>query len=336
MGSTVVNRDLGTVLTSWAAMTSGDAIQFSIVIPAYNRPRRLAECIASIGALEYDRRRFEVIVVDDGSPRDLRQVVEAFAGELPIRYHRQPNAGPASARNAGARLARGRNLVFTDDDCAPAADWLTRYAERFCQAPDVLLGGQVINALADDPYAVASQVLTDYAYESSAAGRGCRVGGYWLFMTANIACSAEGFRRLGGFDTSFPLAAGEDYDFCHRWQHGGGRAMFVPEAVILHRHAYTLRSFLRQHFGYGRGQLQFRQRVAARTDVGAASQFLPFQFGLLRHLLKRHWYPDQWPIAGLVELSQFMTAMGAAYELFGNRANHPKPSQLADCAGAGG
>src|SRR5690606_37106150 len=133
---------------------------------------------------------------------------------------------------------------------------------------------------------------------------------------------AEGFARLGGFDTSFPLAAGEDYDFCHRWQHSGGQAVYVPQSVIHHRHAYTLRSFMRQHFGYGRGQLQFRRRVAHRSSESAGSRMLPVQFGLLRHLLRRHWQPDQWPMAGLVELSQLMTALGGVYELF-NRADDP-------------
>lgn len=309
----------------------GNTPTFSIVIPAYNRPQRLGACLEAVADLAYDRRRFEVIVVDDGSPRDLRPVVDAFVDRLRLVYHRQANAGPASARNAGARLARGRYLAFTDDDCSPAPDWLTRYEAAFARSPDALLGGRVINALADDPYAAASQVLTDYAYESSAQGRGCRVGGYWLFMTANIACPADGFARLGGFDTTFPLAAGEDYDFCHRWQHGGGQAAFVPEAVIHHRHGYTLRSFMRQHFGYGRGQLQFRRRVAKRSSESAGSQVLPFQFGLLRYLIRRHWQPDQWPIAGLVELSQLMTAMGGAFELF---ADHQDTAVAAPAAPA--
>ncbi len=311
-----------------------DKPAFSIVIPTYNRPQRLRACLEAVSRLAFDRRAYEVIVVDDGSPTDLKPIVDAFKGELRLTYHRQPNAGPASARNAGARLARGRYLAFTDDDCAPVSDWLMRYDEHFARTPDALLGGRVINALPDDPYAVASQVLTDYAYESSAEGRGCRVGGYWLFMTANIACPAEGFHRLGGFDTSFPLAAGEDYDFCHRWQHNGGQAVYVPQAVIHHRHAYTLRSFMRQHFGYGRGQLQFRRRVAQRSSESAGSQVLPFQFGLLRYLLRHHWQPDQWPIAGLVELSQLMTALGGVYELF-NRADVPVHRIAPTTAGAG-
>ena len=85
---------------------------FSIVIPTYNRPDRLETCLESLFQLEYPFNRFEVIVVDNGSPVALKPVVEPFRGPLDLRFHRQENAGPAAARNARARQAQGTFLVF--------------------------------------------------------------------------------------------------------------------------------------------------------------------------------------------------------------------------------
>jgi glycosyltransferase involved in cell wall biosynthesis len=79
---------------------------FSIVIPSYRRPRQLAECLRALSRLEYPRDRFEVIVVDDGGDAPLDEVVAPFGSNLSLTLIRQPNAGPAAARNLG-RSARG-------------------------------------------------------------------------------------------------------------------------------------------------------------------------------------------------------------------------------------
>src|SRR5689334_3533804 len=102
---------------------------FSIVIPTYNRPRQLAKCLESLCRLTYPRDRFDVIVVDDGSPTPLAPVVEVFQSQLRIVVHRQSNGGPAAARNTGAARATGENLAFTDDDCAPESGWLHQFAD---------------------------------------------------------------------------------------------------------------------------------------------------------------------------------------------------------------
>ena len=130
---------------------------FSIIIPTYNRPERLANCLAAIAQLDYPRDRFEVIVVDDGSDASLEPVVTPLQEQIDITLLRQKNAGPAAARNRGAAQARGQFLAFTDDDCQPTTNWLTQFAENFATAPQSLLGGKTINALVNNPYSTASQ-----------------------------------------------------------------------------------------------------------------------------------------------------------------------------------
>jgi GT2 family glycosyltransferase len=228
----------------------------SIIVPTHNRPEALGRCLQSIAALATDRTKFELIVVDDGSELPQEQVL-ATGVEGPVRWLRQPNAGPAAARNAGAAVANGRLLCFTDDDCTLHPDWLTHLLVRFEQMPTAVLGGQTINQLRGNPYATTSQLLIDYLYAHfQAPGEATP----YFFTSNNLAVSANLFRQMGGFDTTMPLAAGEDREFCERWRLAGRPFNFVPDALVYHAHPLTLRRFWRQHVNYGRGASQFRRR----------------------------------------------------------------------------
>jgi glycosyltransferase involved in cell wall biosynthesis len=100
------------------------ALRISVIIPTLGRPRALRACLEALCESDYERGRFEVIIVDDGSPAPLERAVNPFAEQLHIKMLRQGNAGPASARNAAAAMARGELLAFTDDDCLPESSSL--------------------------------------------------------------------------------------------------------------------------------------------------------------------------------------------------------------------
>jgi GT2 family glycosyltransferase len=122
--------------------------------------------------------------------------------------------------------------------------------------------------------------------------------------------------QLGGFSTTFPLAAGEDYDFCHRWQRAGSPAVYAPDAIINHRHELTLATFFRQHFAYGRGLLQFRRRAAGSVVASVRQRRLAQYIELLRWPLTHNNGLGAWRQSALIALSQFATAAGAGRELF--------------------
>ncbi len=101
---------------------SGDGfppIDFSIIVPTFQRPEGLRRCLAALLRMDYPADRYEVIVVDDGSDPPVEPLVREAVGAATCRFIRQENHGPGPARNAGAAQARGRWLAFTDDDCAP-------------------------------------------------------------------------------------------------------------------------------------------------------------------------------------------------------------------------
>lgn len=285
---------------------------FSIVIPTYNRQDRLNSLLQSLSQLSYPHDRFEVIVVDDGSHTSLEPIVEPFKAHFSLNFIRQPNAGPASARNRGAAAAKGEYLVFTDDDCQPDPRWLEALAEAIALSPNALIGGHTINALDDNIYSDASQLLLAYLYGYyNQPGEGDDAS---FFASNNFAMPCNLYQQLGGFDTSFPLAAGEDREFCDRWKHHQLPMRYAPSMQVKHFHKLSLTSFWRQHFNYGRGAFHFH-RVRSQRQAGS------FKVEPLKFYLQLVVYPFEnqqgfrvWPLSGLFLLSQFANAAGFGYE----------------------
>ena len=87
-------------------MNSPSGPSFSVIVPTHGRPRQLASCLESLTRLQAPAGNFEVVVVDDGSPEPLDEVVKPYRNRLDLTLLRQPNGGPGSARNTGAAAAR--------------------------------------------------------------------------------------------------------------------------------------------------------------------------------------------------------------------------------------
>jgi glycosyltransferase involved in cell wall biosynthesis len=293
---------------------------FSIIIPTYNRPGQLADCLAALAQLDYPPDRVEVLVVDDGGALSPASVVDRFRDRFAIRLIRQDNAGPGSARNTGARNAKGEILAFTDDDCIPQSEWLRALATRYLSAPDpVIVGGHVVNLLVNNRYAVASQLIVDigHAYHNSDPDRA-------RFFTANnLAIPANRFRELGGFDVTFGATASEDREICGRWLHRGYRMISASEAVVGHAHRLTWRSFCWQHFNYGRGAVRL-QRARKRQGWELFSPDRKYYRSLLQAPFSRLPLQQATVLAGLLFLSQAISAIGMVSEWL--RQSHQQAS----------
>ncbi|MEJ5915140.1 glycosyltransferase [Pseudokineococcus sp. 1T1Z-3] len=277
--------------------------RWSVVVPSYDRPEELARLLGALSRLQVPAGGLEVLVVDDGGRRPAADVVARVPTPHRVRVHRQPNAGPAAARNAGAARAEGELLALTDDDCAPTPGWLTAL-EPHLHADDVLVGGRTVNALRENLYAEATQSLVSTLVEP-APGRAPT-----FFPTCNLAVRTHSFAATGGFDESFPRAAGEDRAFCDAWRAAGGTLVHEPGAVVEHAHALTLRGFWRQHRGYGAAAPAVHRRRAAAGLLDAGHEPPDFFWRLLTRPLREQPLPRAVPVLALVGLSQVATAAG--------------------------
>lgn len=217
------------------------------VIPAFlsraHEPAQLARCVAAIGAQRIVAR---TVVVDDGSPLPVPHL-----GDTEVL--RQPaNRGPAAARNAG--LARALSLgattvLFTDVDCVPDPGWAQALVGALEAGSHAAVGG-VTRAL-------GTTFLDRYHDFAGTLNGRWNLPGYETLLyatTCNMAVRASALERVR-FDERFPMAAGEDYDFCHRLK-AAGTIGLAPAAVVRHDFAYAstwsgLGAFRRHFRRYG-------------------------------------------------------------------------------------
>lgn len=284
---------------------------FSIIIPTHNRPSQLTACLESIVHQTYPSSHFEVIIIDDGSKTPIGPVISKFYDRLNLTLLIQKNRGPASARNTGAEKANGHYLAFTDDDCAPAPGWLQKLEKRFTSSSNLMIGGRTINAMTENAYSAASQDLISYLYEYYNADKNNA-----CFLTSNnIAVPAESFRTFGGFDLGYPGAAAEDRDLCDRWRFCGYGMIYAPEVIVYHRHNLNPGTFLKQHFGYGRGASRFHRGRSNPSAKSLRLEPLSFYINLMLYPFLKSKSRRPLFITTLLILSQISNATGFFWDL---------------------
>jgi GT2 family glycosyltransferase len=202
------------------------SIRVSVVVPTYKRPELLDRCLAALLEQKFEPTGYEVIVADDAASIHTESQVERWAGQAAefgsghtIRYVAvKGRHGPAAARNAGWRAARGEIIAFTDDDCVPHPQWLGMGVGAF-EGDTVGAAGRIIVPVPPTP--------TDY--ERDVAGLECSE-----FATANCFYRRDALVEVGGFDERFTMAWREDSDLYLTLLERGHRLVKVPAAVVVH------------------------------------------------------------------------------------------------------
>jgi glycosyltransferase involved in cell wall biosynthesis len=275
--------------------------QISVVVPTRDRPDRLAVCLA---ALERQTvADLEIVVVDDAS-RDAAAVAAVVAWAPRARLVRGAGRGPAAARNAGVAAASAPVVCFTDDDCDPVPGWAAALAARIAGGADAA-AGPTRNGRPHSVVAAAAQAVATHLAEAAVdpAGR------MRFAPTSNLACRAEVCAAVP-FDESYPLAAGEDRDWCARLVGSGRTLAFTPDALVRHHQELSPSGFWRQQVRYGRGAYRFRAGHGTLRRPEPPS----FYLGLLRRGFR-----DGVRAGVLVGVAQVATAVGMVQEAAATR-----------------
>ncbi|MCU0595353.1 MAG: glycosyltransferase [Desulfobacterota bacterium] len=124
----------------------------SLVIPTRNRVRYLSGALESLTLQTYPRDMFEVIIVDNGSTDNTREIPASFADKIPhLRYVCEETPGLHAGRHRGMATAKADILVFGDDDIQASPTWLEGIAEAFCDEQVVLVGGKDLPRFQQEP-----------------------------------------------------------------------------------------------------------------------------------------------------------------------------------------
>jgi glycosyltransferase involved in cell wall biosynthesis len=209
---------------------------FSVVIPVYNGGLHFQQCLQSLK--QSTCRDWELIVVDDGSTDRSNVVAREHGARL---FCTGKRLGPAAARNAGAKIAKGRYLFFIDADCAVHPDTLAKAAEVFRTGPglEALFGSYDDAPVAPNFVAQYKNLFHHYVHQQGQAEAS-------TFWTGCGAIKRHMFMKLGGFDTHlYERPSIEDIDLGYRLKQAGGRIRLAKEVQVKHLKAWTLPSLLK-------------------------------------------------------------------------------------------
>jgi glycosyltransferase involved in cell wall biosynthesis len=192
----------------------------SVIIPAYNAERYLAEALDSVAAQGY--RPLEVIVVDDGSTDGTAGLAARFPN---VRYMYQANRGPAAARNAGLALAQGEMVAFLDADDVWSDDKL-----------QVQLG-----LLADDPRAgfILGQTQLVRQVEDAALPASPLGEPGLIISLASALFRRYVFERVGLLDETLRFSEDTDW-FLRAWELRIPMIIHPQTVLLYRRHSQNL------------------------------------------------------------------------------------------------
>jgi mycofactocin system glycosyltransferase len=257
----------------------------SIVIPVYNRPAEIAECLASLKSLDYPDDKMEVIVIDDASRDHTAAEVRRFGVRLIVQPN---NMGQSAARNAGVAAASGEIIAFLDSDCIAEKAWLRELVPYFQDPRVALVGGYVgayYNEKRMDRYEQVCSALNMGA--DAVLGRG--EGSVFYVPTCNMLVRKEIYDQVGGLDET--LQVGEDVDLCWRMMQAKHHLFYIPRGRVLHKHRNRMLSGFLRRFDYGTSE------AALYARFPKVAKLFPWQpaglciiLSIMAALSTRSWY----------------------------------------------
>jgi GT2 family glycosyltransferase len=275
-------------------------MKITVILCTYNRCQSLAKALESVAASELPSTiSWEVLVVDNNSRDQTREVVEDFCRRYPgrFRYLLEPRQGKSYALNSGSRATQAEILVFTDDDVLVEPTWLRKLTGALNEGEWAGSGGRVRPEASfspphwlalEGPYAMGNVLaflelgseggeFTEDPFERN------------LPVGANMAFRRTMFERYGGFRTDLgpdgTELRGEDTEFSRRLLKAGERLRHEPSAVVHHvipESRLRKEYFLAWWFGHGRTAVR---RKGKRPPVGGIPRhYIGISYRILRIL----------------------------------------------------
>ncbi len=269
LAGTLVNREQ-------SMSTPDEALNgLSVILITLNRAESLRQTLEGYARLTPPGLPWELILVDNNSTDETRQVAESFRDKLPIVYQLETTPGICEARNRGILSSHYDFLIFTDDDITLIEGWLCAYVQAALTHPDAsYFGGPIaLDLAACQPPAWALNAeghLQDWLAgqfgefnltQISRIGLATPEAQTWLFYGGNMAYRKIIFERYGMFEPRLGNTGkrrfGAEEPYLHRKLYAAGeKPWYVPEALVWHRirqDELTFRSRWRWAVSRGRG-----------------------------------------------------------------------------------
>lgn len=220
-----------------------EKMKISVIIPTYNRAAIITDSIDSLCKQDLNPAEFEILIVDNNSKDDTKQVVDQYIADHPknnIRYIYEPRQGDYFARNRGAEEALGTYLVFSDDDALFDTDYLSTILHLFEQYPDVgVVGTRIVIKWEDG---TPANWIKPYEYLLGALSyhpRGYVIQSDGLYVNnGSLAAKRDLYISAGGIN---PAQVGDyiigdaEGGFCRKIHQLGVPMAFTDDVTMYHR-----------------------------------------------------------------------------------------------------
>jgi len=223
---------------------------FSIIIPLYNRPQEIDELLETLTQQTYTQ--FEVLVLEDGSKLDAKEIIEKYKNKLDLHYYVKPNEGQGFTRNFGFARAKGDYFVVFDSDCLIPSHYLETVKNYLYEHKLDAYGGPDAAHESFTPI----QKSISYSMTSPFTTGGIRGNkkhiGQFHPRSFNMGISREVWEKTGGFILT---RLGEDIEFSIRIHSLGFKIGLIPDAVVYHKRRTSFFQFYKQLHFFGRARI---------------------------------------------------------------------------------
>lgn len=222
-------------------------LDFSFIIPVYNRPNEIEELLQSFSKLKGDIP-FEVVIIEDGSTLTSKEVIRKYQSVLDISYFFKPNSGPGDSRNYGMKKAKGNYFIILDSDCLLPSNYLIEVKNSLDNDYVDCFGGPD----AAHKSFTSLQKAIDFSMTSVITTGGIRGNKKSIDKfqprSFNMGLSKKGFLDTNGFGNIHP---GEDPDLSIRLWNLGYKTKLIPEAFVYHKRRISWSKFYKQVYKFG-------------------------------------------------------------------------------------
>jgi glycosyltransferase involved in cell wall biosynthesis len=245
------------------SVSKGRMVQISAVVCTLNRAAYLAKAVQSLVNQTYPKHHYEIIVVDNGSTDNTRDVVEQFSQSATIRYIYEPIKGLSQARNTGWQAASGKYVAYIDDDAIACPHWLEKMMEAFdtVKPAPASVGGKAVPLWESErPAWLEDRMLGAYAIvDWGDRARFLKPSSPEHHVGCNVAFTRQVLQECGGFNVNLGRKGknllSNDEHLIRKYMDCHGLGIYYdPEILVDHlvpKERLTRRFMLRRHFWQG-------------------------------------------------------------------------------------
>ena len=231
-------------------------LNFSIIVPVYNRPKEIEELLESLTKQDFSDD-FEVLIIEDGSTDTCKSIIENYTAQLDLKYYFKENTGAGASRNFGMQQSSGNYYIILDSDVLVPKQYLSEVSKALDTNFTDAFGGPDAAHQSFTPLQKAiNYSMTSVLTTGGIRGKKKAVGKFQP-RSFNLGLSQTAFSKTKGFAN---LKVGEDIDLTFRLWENGFETQLIESAFVYHKRRSTIKQFFKQTFAFGTARPQLNKR----------------------------------------------------------------------------